>query len=290
MFLSFVRFLEKDSCNDIDLLKHTDLINNIRGGMIIILDEILGLAIPYTQWMVSDIVFAIIVLIVAFIIARILLCVFKKFLRRTKLPEPAVSFLVQLITALLYVAVLLAFFSALGITVSSIILGLSAVIGLILGFGMQDTLTNLGAGVWLAVLEPFKEDDYITVSGQTGYVKGVGLMSTELVTSDNVYIMLPNKMVWNSAIVNMTHLPTRRFDLTMTFNLIDNADTTIKAVLDQLKKDPDILQTPEPKIYVLNMTPTTIDLQIRAWVNTENYDAITTVVKEGLLREFSAQK
>ncbi|MCL2549711.1 MAG: mechanosensitive ion channel family protein [Methanimicrococcus sp.] len=252
------------------------------------LNEILETAIPYTKWQIFDIVFAIIILIIAFIIARILVTVFKRALKHTKLPDLAANFLVQLVTSLFYVAVLLTFLSALGITVSSVILGISAVIGLILGFGLQDTLFNLSAGVWLAVLEPFKEKDYVTVSGQTGHIKGIGLMSTELVTSDNVFIMIPNKMVWNSAIINMTHLPTRRFDLTMTFNLVGDIDSTIKAILDQLKKNPEILREPEPKIYILNITPETADLQIRAWVNTENYDGIATVIKENLLREFSA--
>ncbi|WNY24414.1 Small-conductance mechanosensitive channel [Methanimicrococcus hongohii] len=229
---------------------------------------------------------ALVILVAAFIVARILVSVFKRVLKRTKIPELAASFLVQLITALLYVAVLLAFFSALGITVSSIILGLSAVIGLILGFGMQDTLTNLGAGVWLAVLEPFKKNDYITVSGQTGYVKDVGLMSTELITPDNTYIMIPNKMVWNSAIVNMSHLPTRRFELTMTFKLLGDVDSTIRAVTEVLKKNPEVLQNPEPKIYISNLTDSTVDLQIRAWAGTEDIGLISTTVKEELLREF----
>ncbi|MDV0446066.1 Small-conductance mechanosensitive channel [Methanimicrococcus sp. At1] len=246
----------------------------------------MGTAIPYTQWQVSDLLFALIILVAAFIVARILISIFKKLLGRTKIPELAASFLIQLITALLYVAVLLATLSALGVTVSSVILGLSAVIGLILGFGMQDTLTNLGAGVWLAVLEPFNKNDYITVSGQTGYVKDVGLMSTELITSDNVYIMIPNKMVWNSAIVNMSHLPTRRFVLPMTFNLIENAEGTVKAVLDVLGKDPEILQNPEPKIYISNITDATVDLEIRAWVNTKDADTIKESVKEELLKEF----
>ncbi|MCL2862961.1 MAG: mechanosensitive ion channel family protein [Methanimicrococcus sp.] len=252
------------------------------------LNEIMDTAIPYTGLHVSNIVFAIVAVILALIVARILIFVFKKALKRTKLPDLAVLFLVQLITALLYVAVLLIFVSMLGVAVGPAILGLSAVIGLILGFGMQDTLTNFAAGVWLAVLEPFHEKDYVTVAGQTGHVKGIGLMSTELIATDNVYIMVPNKMVWNAAIINMTHLPTRRFDLTMTFDIAGDIDNTIKTVLDSLRKMPVILQTPEPKIYVLNITPEKADLQIRAWVNTENHDGIATVIKEDLLREFTA--
>ena len=264
--------------------------NNIYGGIIIALNDILGTAVPYTQWHVSDFVFAIIVLLVALIIARILVSIFKRTLKRSKIPELAASFLVQFLSALLYVAVLLAVFTTLGITVSSIILGLSAVIGLILGFGMQDTLTNLGAGIWLAVLEPFKENDFITVSGQTGYVRQVGLMSVELVTTDNIYIMIPNKMVWNSPIVNMSHFPVRRFDLTMTFNLLGNVDNTIKTVLEVLNKNPEILQTPEPKIFISNLTEGAADLQIRFWVNASSINTISTALKEDLLREFDVKK
>ncbi|MDR2943819.1 MAG: mechanosensitive ion channel family protein [Methanosarcinales archaeon] len=260
------------------------------GGDTITLSDVLETAIPYTPWQVSDIVFALIVLIAAFIIARILISIFKRLLKHTKFPELAAGFLIQFLTALLYVAVLLAFFSALGITVGSIILGLSAVIGLILGFGMQDTLTNLGAGIWIAVLEPFKKSDYVTVSGQTGYVKDVGLMSTELISQDNTYIMLPNKMVWNSAIINMSHLPTRRFEVTMTFNLVGDADGTIRAVTDVLKRNPAVLQAPEPKIYISNLTDATVDLQIRAWTGTEDIITIATTVKEELLREFDLKK
>lgn len=258
----------------------------ILGGIFIVLNDILETSIPYTQWQVSDILFALIVLIIAFIIARILISIFKRLLARTRIPELAASFLIQLITALLYVAVLLAVLSALGITVSAVILGLSAVIGLILGFGMQDTLTNLGAGVWIAVLEPFKRNDYITVAGQTGHVKDVGLMSTELITPDNVYIMLPNKMVWNSAIVNMSHLPTRRFEISMTFPLKEGADGTIRAVLDVLSRLPAVLQKPEPAIHILNLTAATVELQIQAWAATEDIGSVAVTVKETLLREF----
>jgi Small-conductance mechanosensitive channel len=258
------------------------------GGFTITLNDILDTAIPYTQMQVSDLVIAAIVLILGFIVARILVAVFKRALKHSKMPELAIGFLIQLITALLYVAVLLAVLSSLGVTVGSVILGLSAVIGLILGFGMQDTLTNLSAGIWVAVLEPFKKNDYITVAGQTGRVRDIGLMATELITNDNVYIMIPNKMVWNNSIINMSHLPIRRFELSMTFALQNNSEGTVKAVLDVLKKNPSILQSPEPKIYISAITDSTANLEIKAWANTELFDAVKDAVKEELLKEFEA--
>ena len=225
-------------------------------------------------------------MIVGFFVARLLVMIFKKSLRRTKIPELAAGFLIQLITALLYVAVLLAVLSSFGITVGSVILGLSAVIGLILGFGMQDTLTNLSAGIWVAILEPFKKNDYITVAGQTGRVKDIGLMATELITNDNVYIMIPNKMVWNSSIVNMTHFPIRRFELSMTFDLLNNSEGTVKAVLDALKKNPAVLQSPEPKIYISAITDSNVNLEIKGWASTDGFEMAKEGVKEELLKEF----
>ena len=57
------------------------------GGIFISLDDFLETAIPYTQWQVSDLLMAFIVLILAFLIARILISIFKRFLSRTKIPE-----------------------------------------------------------------------------------------------------------------------------------------------------------------------------------------------------------
>ncbi|MDI3475396.1 MAG: hypothetical protein PWQ95_1124 [Thermococcaceae archaeon] len=97
-----------------------------------------------------QVITAIAVLIVGYIVAKIIVRAFRKGLKKTKLPELVVEFLGRFLSALLYVAVLLLAVRALGIEVGSVVLGLSAVIGLILGFGMQDTLTNLAAGVWIA--------------------------------------------------------------------------------------------------------------------------------------------
>jgi len=207
-------------------------------------------------------------------------------MKNSKMPELAANFFVQFVTALLYVAVLLAAISYLGVTVSSLVIGLSAVIGLILGFGLQDTLNNLAAGVWIALLEPFKEKDLINVAGQSGYVESVGIMATQLITADNIFVTIPNKMIWNSSIVNMTHMPTRRFDLKMTFKLVENSEGTVKAVMDVLYKNPKILQAPAPKISISNITDATADLEISAWVNKDDITTIAAAIKEDLLLTF----
>ena len=69
--------------------------------------------------------------------------------------------------------VLLVFLGALGFEVNSALLALSAVIGLVLGFGLQDTMMNFFSGIWLALVRPIEKDEWITVNGFSGRVNRV---------------------------------------------------------------------------------------------------------------------
>jgi small-conductance mechanosensitive channel len=168
----------------------------------------LGQEIPYIGIKIFQVLTAIIILIVGLIAAKIINAVFKKQLGKTKLPELVVEFLARFLSSLLYVMVILLTVAAVGVEVGSVVLGLSAVIGLILGFGLQDTMTNLLAGVWLAALRPIDKGEVVTTNGETGTVDAIGMMATEILSFDNKFITIPNKLVWGSVIVNYTRMPT----------------------------------------------------------------------------------
>jgi hypothetical protein len=144
-------------------------------------------------------------------ITKIIIVLFRKQLGKTKLTELVAELLARFFSVLLYVAVILLAVGALGFSMNSVVLGLSAVIGIILGFGMQDSITNLASGVWIAALRPIDKDE--VVEGKTGKVTAVGLMATEILSYDNKFITIPNKLVWGSPIVNHTRMPTRRVDV-----------------------------------------------------------------------------
>lgn len=82
--------------------------------------------------------------------------------------------------------------------------------GLAIGLALQGTLSNLAAGVMLLGFRPFKIGDYITAAGQSGTVKIIGLFTVELVTPDNIQIIVPNGDIWASSIKNFSIYDTRR--------------------------------------------------------------------------------
>src|SRR5690554_5382042 len=161
--------------------------------------EILSFPVPLSDITLESVVLAVLVAIIGWIVVKVLTSVFTKMLSRaSKLPALVIEFLVRFFSVLLYVILALIVLATLGFDVSSMVLGLSAVIGLILGFGLQDTVTNLAAGVWLAAFRPIDKGEFVEVNGISGTVTSVGIMATELLKFDNTYITIPNSLVWGS--------------------------------------------------------------------------------------------
>src|SRR5690554_2070537 len=158
--------------------------------------EIMEQVIPYTEITFYRLTFSILVLAFGFFLSKYTIRVLKRGIQKTKIPDLTIEFLTHLLSILLYVIVVLGFLKSLNFDVDSYIIGISAVLGLVLGLGMQDTFTNLTAGVCVAAIRPIDMGETVTVSGQTGKVRSVGIMSTELLTPDNQLITIPNKLVW----------------------------------------------------------------------------------------------
>ncbi len=235
---------------------------------------ILSQTIPYTEMTLADVVFALIVLVAGIIVSGILSGMFKNSLKKTKLPELVREFLARFVRALLYVAVLIAFVAALGVDVSSVVVGLSAVIGLVLGFGMQDTLNNIAAGVWIATLRPLDKGEYVTVNGLSGTVDAVGIMATELLTPDNQFITIPNNLVWDNPIVNYTRMPTRRVGVDVGVAYGTDIPKAIQIALDVIKEDSRVLDDPAPAVVTTALADSSVNLQMRAWTKTADFWAL----------------
>ena len=99
-----------------------------------------------------------------------------------------------------------------GVQTTSIV-ALVGAAGLAVGLALQGTLSNFAAGIMLIVFRPFKTGDYVVVAGSSGTVKEISIFTTELATSDNIQIIVPNGRIWGAAITNYSVYETRRADM-----------------------------------------------------------------------------
>lgn len=243
--------------------------------------------LPYIGVTPVQLIWTVVVLIVGWIAAKIISSIFRASLRKTKLPELLAEFLTKLLNVLLIVLVVLLAIGALGLSISSLIVGLSAVFGLILGFGMQDSLTNMGAGFWIALTRPFEKGDVISAAGVTGKVNSVGIMATEFLTPDNTYITVPNKSVWGAPITNYTKMKTRRVDVNIGVAYGTDLDKAIQVAMDLMSKHELIHKESPPAVVITELADSSINLQLRAWTDTGNYWAVKGDLTKGIYNAYN---
>ncbi len=242
--------------------------------------------LPYIGASVMEIIIAIIAFLIGYVVVVIAIWAFKKSLKRTKLPELLIEFLARFLKAILIVFVLLAVLPIVHVDVSAIVLGLSAIIGLILGFGLQDTMTNIFSGFWLAMLKPFDIGDYIEVNGVSGTLEAVGVMSTTLTTPDNKYIMIPNKLIWGATIINYTRKPVRRVDVDVGISYSADLSKALGTAMKMMHDNSLVLDEPAPSVVISQLADSSINLQLRAWAKTADYWTVKGELTQEILRRF----
>mgnify|MGYP000961817308 CR=1 FL=1 len=251
--------------------------------------EIMEQVIPYTEITFYRLTFSILVLVFGFFLSKYIIRVLKRGIQKTKIPDLTIEFLTHLLSILLYVIVVLGFLKSLNFDVDSYIIGISAVLGLVLGLGMQDTFTNLTAGVCVAAIRPIDMGETVTVSGQTGKVRSVGIMSTELLTPDNQLITIPNKLVWGSSIVNMTRMPTRRVSVNIGISYSSDLDKATAIALNLMKTHPLILRESGPSVVITELADSSINLQLSAWAKTGDMGTVKNYLITGIFDAYTKE-
>jgi len=240
--------------------------------------------LPFVSITYLQLITAVAALVLGVIVARIILAVFRRSAKRTELPDVLIEFLSRFLGALLYVLVLLLVLASLGVTISSILVSLSAMVGLILGFGMSDTVNNIASGTWIAALRPIDIGEVVTINGETGKVNAVGIMATELLTPDNVFITIPNGQVWGAAIENYTRMPKRRADVSVGIAYGSSVDKAVAVAMEAMKKHPLVLDDPEPTVALTELADSSVNLSVRPWTATENYWAVKGDISKAVLK------
>src|SRR5436190_8554955 len=82
------------------------------------------------------------------------------------------------------------------------ILASSAVLGLVIGFAARQTIANMVAGILIAVTQPIRIGDTVTIEGETGRVDDVTLSYTYIDPGDGRLVVVPNEKVAGGVLFN----------------------------------------------------------------------------------------
>ena len=206
-------------------------------------------------------------------------------MRRSKTDELLVDFIGNISYGILVVAVVLAAVDSLGVNVTSLMAIVGAA-GLAIGLALKDSLSNFAAGVMIIIFRPFAAGDFITAGGTSGVVDEIGLFATLMHTGDNQRIIVPNNAIISSNIINTSALPTRRLDLVFGIGYNDNIGNARDIIMGIMDADERILKDPPAAVVVGELADSSVNLNVRPWLNSGDYWAVRADLLEGIKVKF----
>ena len=184
--------------------------------------------------------------------------------------------------------VLAAVLSIFGIQATSLVAMLSAAT-LAIGLALQGTLSDIAAGFMLTLFRPYKLGQFVDIGGTAGTVKDLNLFVTELVTPDNVQVIMPNGQAWGSIIRNFSHHDTRRVDMVFGIDYADDIDKAMQIITDLAVADTRVHADPAPWVRVTNLGDSSVDLTTRVWCDNAEYWNVKFELTKAVKEAFDAK-
>ncbi len=239
------------------------------------------------KWVIKIAIFAVIV-IVASILASLFGNLVGKAMARHKTSSQLLDrFVTKLVRRLIFAIGVIIAISTLGVKVGALL----ALIGggaFILGFALQDTLSNFANGIMLMLFQPFDVGDAVEVAGVSGSVDSVSLVNTTIRSWDNKLIIVPNKSVWGQVITNITGNETRRVDMTFGIGYDDDIEKA-QGILEKIVKEHElVLEDPAPVVKMHELADSSVNFVCRPWAKTGDYWSVYWDVTRKVKAEFDA--
>ena len=205
---------------------------------------------------ISSLLEVAVILSVTITVSNLLTTLVQSASERRSLGRPITGLGQSVARGVVFIVGLLVLLDALGIQITPILTALG-VGGLAVALALQDTLSNLFAGVHLLADKPIRVGDYVKVADTVeGHVVDIGWRSTRVRMLQNVVVTIPNKRVAESMITNYD-MPESRLALTIRVAVDYGADPDlvqrilVEETTGALNEVPGLLAEPEPSARLI---------------------------------------
>ena len=229
----------------------------------------------------------VVTLIVCLVIGRIITKLVRRLLEKTTFEERVEKYILIGVRAILYLLTAMIVLGSLNIDMTSLV-ALLSVASLGVTLAAEDILANMAGGMVILAAHPFSIGDYISVSGAEGTVEEITLNYTKLITGDGLFVMLPNKALADSQMVNYTRLGRRRINMTVTASYDAPTETVKTACMEAILNTPNVLTDPAPAVYLSEYGSSSIEYTVRCWAETSHFWDVKFALNENLRTSFAA--
>jgi small-conductance mechanosensitive channel len=147
----------------------------------------------------------------------------------------------------------------------SALLAVPAVLTVVVGFALQETLGNIFSGLTLQISRPFEPGDWVRVADKVGRVHDVGWRATTVVTRANEWLDIPNAQLAKDLLFNYgNHAVAEEVSIGLGYG--EPPNRVREVILDLLRDVPDVLRNPEPEILAWEFGDYAIRYRVKYWL------------------------
>ena len=220
-----------------------------------------------TNVSVSHVVVALIMVIASGLVSKIICGLLKRRVFRKLEVDPGLEYAILRFLHFGIIAMGL----YIGLTTISIdlngLVAVFAILGVGIGFGLQNIASNFISGIILLLERPVKVGDRIEVGDLWGDVQRINLRTTVVNTPDNINIIIPNSVLLESNVTNYYYGDRRmRIHVAVGVAYGSDIDKVTAILLDVAEKEPTVLNDPEAQVRFMEFGDSSLNFELLCWI------------------------
>lgn len=228
---------------------------------------------------------AILTLIIGFIVIGWIVGMVRRMMEKQNVDPTITPFLSSLLSVGLKIMLLLSVAGMFGIETTSFIAIFSAM-AFAIGMALQGSLGHFASGVMLLIFKPYRVGDLVDLGGQVGVVEEIQVFNTVLKTPDNKKVIIPNGVVTNGVITNISGQGEIRVDMTFGIGYDDSIDKSRDIIQKVAQRCPQVLKDKNVDVFVTELADNSVNFTVRPWAKSEHYWDVFFFMQENIKKEF----
>ncbi len=197
--------------------------------------------------------------------------VIQRALRRLHIAEAQKFALGRFVTYFFFLIGLFVGLQSLGVNLSSLVV-VGGAIGVGVGLGLQNVVSNFVAGLILLVEQPIRIGDRVEVKDTLGDVIRIAPRSTWVRTNDNIVIVVPNSDFIGNAVINWTgNDPRVRVHVPLGVGYDSDPDEVRTLLLRAAAENKDVLPDPAPDVVFTDYGDNSLNFALRVWTTDQTH-------------------
>ncbi len=218
---------------------------------------------PFTLWTLNYIL--ILVVLLFYVAGRLRVWIAGQALARTRLDVGARQAVASITRYVLLLLGLLIILQTAGVDLTTLNV-LAGAVGIGLGFGLQNVVSNFFSGLIIMFERPIKIGDRIVIDDVEGDVVDIGTRSTKVLTNDNITIIVPNSKFITENVVNWKYNDgSVRFRIPVGVAYGTDVRKVEAILLEVATAEGEVIDDPPPAVRFLEFGDSSLNLELRAW-------------------------